>query len=90
MEVFENGGVFTVHQPRKCLMYRLRKTVLTDIYGKGKIAELALGYGNLGALKAMGALQVGVLEEELQPLVTARRQSNPHIVKLGGMSTRQQ
>ncbi len=41
------------------------------------------GYGgSMGALKAMGALQMGVLEEELQPLVTAWRQSNPCIVKL--------
>jgi DNA polymerase len=41
------------------------------------------GYGgSIGALKVMGALQMGVLEEELQPLVTAWRQSNPRIVKL--------
>lgn len=50
---------------------------------KGKIAELALGYGgSVGALKAMGALSNGMNEEELQPLVTAWRNSNPHIVKL--------
>jgi DNA polymerase len=50
---------------------------------KGKIAELALGYGgSVGALKAMGALEMGVAEEELQPLVTAWRQSNPNIVRL--------
>jgi DNA polymerase len=50
---------------------------------KGKIAELALGYGgSVGALKAMGALEMGVSEEELQPLVTAWRQSNPNIVRL--------
>lgn len=48
---------------------------------KGKIAELALGYGgSVGALKAMGALSLGVPEDELQPLVTAWRNSNPHIV----------
>lgn len=50
---------------------------------KGKIAELALGYGgSVGALKAMGALDMGLQETELQPLVTAWRNSNPHIVKL--------
>jgi DNA polymerase len=50
---------------------------------KGKIAELALGYGgSVGALKAMGALEMGVAEEELQPLVTAWRQSNTNIVRL--------
>lgn len=49
---------------------------------KGKIAELALGYGgSVGALKAMGALDMGLAEEELQPLVNAWRQSNPHIVR---------
>ena len=50
---------------------------------KGKIAELALGYGgSTGALKAMGALDMGLKEEELQPLVAAWRQANPNIVKL--------
>ena len=50
---------------------------------KGKIAELALGYGgSVGALKAMGALEMGLQEEELKPLVDAWRTSNPMIVKL--------
>jgi len=49
---------------------------------KGKIAELALGYGgSVGALKAMGALDMGVAEEELQPLVNAWRSSNTYIVR---------
>ena len=49
---------------------------------KGKIAELALGYGgSVGALKAMGALDMGLDEDELPQLVDAWRQSNPHIVK---------
>ena len=48
---------------------------------KGKIAELALGYGgSVGALKAMGALDMGLSEDELQPLVTMWRQSNMNIV----------
>ena len=47
---------------------------------KGKIAELALGYGgSVGALKAMGALDMGLTEEELQPLVDMWRSSNPNI-----------
>ena len=50
---------------------------------KGKIAELALGYGGgVGALKAMGALDMGLREEELQPLVRAWREANPNIVRL--------
>ena len=49
---------------------------------KGKIAELALGYGgSVGALKSMGALDMGLTEEELQPLVNAWRTSNPNIVQ---------
>ncbi len=50
---------------------------------KGKIAELACGYGgSVGALKAMGALDMGLSEEELQPLVNSWRQANPNIVLL--------
>ena len=49
---------------------------------KGKIAELALGYGgSVGALKSMGALEMGLAEEELQPLVDMWREVNPNIVK---------
>lgn len=48
---------------------------------KGKIAELALGYGgSVGALKAMGALDMGLSEDELYPLVQSWRSANPHIV----------
>ncbi|RFD73077.1 XRE family transcriptional regulator [Gardnerella vaginalis] len=50
---------------------------------KGKIAELALGYGgSVGALKAMGALDMGLREDELQPLVDAWRSSNPMVTTL--------
>lgn len=50
---------------------------------KGKIAELALGYGgSTGALKAMGALEMGLTEEELQPLVNSWRDANPAITAL--------
>lgn len=48
---------------------------------KGKIAELALGYGgSIGALKAMGATKLGLTEDELPPLVEMWRQASPHIV----------
>lgn len=50
---------------------------------KGKIAELALGYGgSVGALKSMGALEMGLTEEELQPLVNAWRNANPMITAM--------
>ena len=49
---------------------------------KGKIAELALGYGgSVGALKSMGAIEMGLTEEELQPLVDSWRSANPNIVR---------
>ena len=49
---------------------------------KGKIAELALGYGgSVGALTSMGALEMGLSEDELMPLVDAWRSSNPNIVQ---------
>lgn len=49
---------------------------------KGKIAVLACGYnGSVGALKAMGALKMGLAEDELQPIVDAWRAANPHIVQ---------
>ncbi|EGL49723.1 DNA polymerase [Streptococcus dysgalactiae] len=53
----------------------------SDLRQKGKIAELACGYGGaVGALKAMGAIDMGLNEEELQPLVDSWRQANPNIV----------
>ncbi|MBR0163008.1 MAG: hypothetical protein IJQ02_17285, partial [Oscillospiraceae bacterium] len=49
---------------------------------RGKVAELALGYGGgTGALRAMGAIEMGVPEDELQPLVDMWRSSNPHITQ---------
>ncbi|HEO8228730.1 TPA: DNA polymerase [Streptococcus agalactiae] len=52
-----------------------------DLRQKGKIAELACGYGGaVGALKAMGAIDMGLDEQELQPLVDSWRQVNPNIV----------
>lgn len=53
----------------------------SDLRQKGKIAELACGYGGaVGALKAMGAIDMGLEEQELQPLVDSWRQANPNIV----------
>jgi DNA polymerase len=53
-----------------------------DLRQKGKVAELACGYGgSVGALKAMGALDMGLKEQELQPIVDSWRNANPNIVK---------
>jgi DNA polymerase len=84
MDVFENGGDIYCASASQMFHVLVEKNGINGhLRQKGKIAELALGYGgSVGALKAMGALQMGVLEEELQPLVTAWRQSNPRIVKL--------
>lgn len=50
---------------------------------KGKVAELALGYGgSVGAMISMGALKMGLEESELKPLVDSWRQANPHITAL--------
>ncbi|EFU80550.1 DNA polymerase [Mobiluncus curtisii] len=57
--------------------------VNSELRQKGKIAVLACGYnGSVGALKAMGALKMGLSEDELQPIVDAWRQANPNIVQL--------
>ncbi|QOQ39378.1 DNA polymerase [Trueperella pecoris] len=57
--------------------------VNSDLRQKGKIAVLACGYqGGVGALKAMGALRMGLAEPELQPLVDAWRSANPNVVQL--------
>lgn len=58
-------------------------TKTSPLRQKGKIAELALGYGgSVGALTSMGAVEMGVKEEELKPLVAAWRNANPNIVAL--------
>lgn len=63
------------------MLHIAESSVNADIRKKGKISELALGYGGaIGALTAMGALEMGLKQEELQPLVQAWRKSNPHIV----------
>ena len=82
-EVFANGGDIYCASASQMFGVPVEKHgVNGHLRQKGKIAELALGYGgSVGALKAMGALEMGILEEELKPLVGAWRQSNPYIVK---------
>jgi DNA polymerase len=82
-KVFESGGDIYCASASQMFKVPVEKHgVNAELRQKGKIAELALGYGgSVGALKAMGALEMGLLEEELKPLVNAWRGSNPNIVK---------
>jgi len=82
-QVFKDGGDIYCASASQMFKVPVEKHgVNGHLRQKGKIAELALGYGgSVGALKAMGALDMGLAEEELQPLVNVWRQSNPHIVR---------
>ena len=82
-EVFANGGDIYCESASKMFHVPVEKHgVNSHLRQKGKIAELALGYGgSVGALKSMGALDMGLAEEELQPLVDAWRSANPMIVQ---------
>ena len=82
-EVFRSGGDIYCASASQMFKVPVEKHgVNGHLRQKGKIAELALGYGgSVGALKAMGALDMGLAEEELQPLVNAWRQSNPNIAR---------
>lgn len=84
LDTFRNGG--DIYCASASQMFR----VLVEKHGvnghlrqKGKISELACGYGgSVGALKNMGAVEMGVPEDELQGLINDWRNANPHIVKL--------
>lgn len=82
-EVFAQGGdIYCASASQMFHVPVVKHGVNGHLRQKGKIAELALGYGgSVGALKAMGALNYGLTEDELKPLVDAWRQSNPRIVK---------
>ena len=83
LDVFKSGG--DIYCASASQMFRVpveKHGVNGHLRQKGKIAELALGYGgSVGALKAMGALEMGLSEDELQPLVDMWRSSNPNIVR---------
>ena len=84
LDVFQNGG--DIYCASASQMFHVpvdKHGVNGHLRQKGKIAELALGYGgSVGALKAMGAPDMGLTDEELKPLVDAWRTANPKIVKL--------
>ena len=83
LKVFEGGGDIYCASASQMFHVPVEKHgVNGHLRQKGKIAELALGYGgSVGALKSMGALEMGLAEEELQPLVSAWRDSNPGITE---------
>lgn len=84
MDVFRNNG--DIYCASASAMFHVpveKHGVNGHLRQKGKIAELALGYGgSCGALTAMGALDMGIPKEELQPLVNSWRAANPNIVQL--------
>ena len=82
-KVFEDGGdIYCASASQMFKVPVVKNGENGHLRQKGKIAELALGYGgSVGALKAMGAISMGLSEEELQPLVNAWRNSNPKIVR---------
>jgi DNA polymerase len=83
LKAFEGGGDIYCASASQMFHVPVEKHGINGhLRQKGKIAELALGYGgSVGALKSMGALEMGLAEEELQPLVSAWRDSNPSITE---------
>ena len=83
-EVFRNNGdIYCASASQMFGVLVEKHGVNGELRQKGKIAELALGYGGgVGAMISMGAIDMGLAEEELQPIVDSWRQSNPAIVKL--------
>lgn len=81
MDVFQEGKDIYCASASQMFKVPVEKHgINSHLRQKGKIAELALGYGgSVGALKAMGALEMGLEESELQPLVDAWRMTNPNI-----------
>lgn len=84
LKVFQNGGDIYCASASQMFGVPVEKHgVNSELRQKGKIAELALGYGgSVGALTAMGALEMGLKEDELQPLVSTWRDANPNITNL--------
>ena len=84
LEVFEGSGDIYCASASKMFHVPVEKHGQNShLRQKGKIAELALGYGGaVGALTAMGALEMGLAEEELPLLVRQWREANPHIIRL--------
>ena len=83
IDTFKNGGAIYCASASKMFKVPVEKHgVNGELRQKGKISELACGYGgSVGALKNMGAVEMGVQENELQGLINDWRNANPHIVR---------
>ena len=83
LDAFKNGeDIYCATASKMYGVPVVKHGVNGDLRQKGKQANLACGYGgSVGALKAMGALDAGLKEDELQELVDTWRSANPHIVK---------
>src|SRR5690606_13099057 len=83
IDVFNSHG--KIYEASAAQMFRVPVESIdkgSPLRQKGKIAELALGYGGaVGALKAMGALEMGLTEDELPALVKTWRAANPNITR---------
>lgn len=84
LDVFKDGGdIYCASASQMFGVPVVKHGVNGHLRQKGKVAELALGYaGSVGALKAMGALKMGIAEEELKPIVEKWRKASPNVVKL--------
>lgn len=83
LNAFKNGeDIYCASASQMFHVPVVKHGVNGELRPKGKIAELALGYGgSVGALKAMGAIEMGLKEDELKPLVESWRVANPNITK---------
>ena len=84
LDVFEQGGdIYCASASQMFGVPVVKHGINGHLRQKGKVAELALGYaGSVGALKNMGALKMGIPEEELPSIVSKWRKASPHVVEL--------
>lgn len=84
LELFRNGGDIYCMSASKMFGVPVEKNGINkELRQKGKMAELACGYGgSVGALKAFGAVALGIKESELKGIIDKWREANPNIIKL--------
>lgn len=84
LDVFKNGGdIYCISASKIFGVPVVKHGINGHLRQKGKIAELSCGYGgSVGAMKAMGAQEMGLSDDEIQQIVTDWRDASPNIVKL--------